>query len=216
MDPQEVAAMIDHCVLGPQTTPDDVRRVVDEVRDYGMNAACIPACFIRLAVEYGPDVPVLGGIGGSTAMTESKRDDTLRAYHAGAKEIDMTINVPRLKAGHERIVRRDVEAVVNAVPVPVKAIIETPLLDRDEIHLASQIAADAGADYIKNTTGAVGREDTDELAEIIGIMSGYLPTKVSAVSTWDEAELMLEAGAERIGTGSGPQIVEGCRAAQTH
>lgn len=209
MNAETLAAKIDHCALGPLTQPEDVRRIVDEVDEYGMNAVCVPRCYVTTAVEYGPNVPVMGGIGGGTATTESKAEDAKRAYREGAKEIDMVMNVSRLRAGHTRIVQRDIAAVVDAVPVAVKVIIETPLLDgEEEVRQASRAAKDAGADYLKNTTGFVGEQDDEEKAEHISVMSEYLPPKVSAVFSCEEVEMMIEAGAERIGTPEGPGIIE--------
>lgn len=130
----------------------------------------------------------------------------------------MMINVGKLLNGDHGAVQRDIEAVVDAVPLTVKTILETPLLEEGQIRTACEIAEAAGADIVKNTTGFLqdlrnegGYEETAQ-AEDIRIMSEYLPAKASGVLTWETASEMVEAGAVRIGTGAGAQIIETGRA----
>jgi deoxyribose-phosphate aldolase len=204
----EFAATIDHTVLGPETTPHDVIALLDEAEQYGLNA-CIPPCYVAQAAEYAPDVTLATVIGfphgqhSAAAKAAEARD----AHENGADELDMVINVGRLKAGETEAVRKDIAEVVDATPLPVKVIIETALLDEAEKHAACEAAADADADYVKTSTGfADGGAEIDD----VELMSQYLPVKASGgIGSYEEATAMLDAGADRIGASSGVEIVRG-------
>jgi len=208
MDRAEFAARIDHTVLGPTTTLADVERVLDEADTHGMNA-CIPPCYLSEAAAYAPDVTIVTVVGfpHGTHTTAAKYGEAVDAWQTGADEVDVVLNVGRLKAGDDEGVREDVEEVVAAVPVPVKVIIETALLTDAEKHRACETAAAAGAEFVKTSTGfADGGATVDD----VKLMAEYLPVKASGgVGTYDEASAMLSAGAERIGASSGVELVEG-------
>ena len=210
MDDAELAAKIDHTVLGPETTLADVTELLDEAREYGLNA-CIPPCYVAEADEYAPEVTLATVIGfphGQHA-TAAKREEAVLAYEDGGDELDMVINIGRLKAGDHEVVREDIEAVVAAVPIPVKVIIETALLTEDEKHAACEAAEEADAAFVKTSTGFAdgGAEVPD-----VELMSEYLPVKASGgVGNYEQAEAMFDAGAERIGASSGVEIVEDFR-----
>jgi deoxyribose-phosphate aldolase len=202
------AATIDHTVLGPETTPKDVIKLLDEAAEFGLNA-CIPPCYVAQAAEYAPDVTLATVIGfphGQNA-TDAKVDEAEQAHADGADELDMVLNIGLLKDGDTASVREDIAAVVDATPLTVKVIIETALLTKAEKHAACEAARDAGADYVKTSTGfADGGAEIDD----VELMSEYLPVKASGgVGNYDEAMAMLKAGAERIGASSGVEIVRG-------
>ncbi|WP_435184449.1 deoxyribose-phosphate aldolase [Halobellus sp. EA9] len=208
MDSAEFAARIDHTVLGPETTIEDVERVLDEAREYGMNA-CIPPCYVAEAAEYAPEVTIATVIGFPHGQhsTAAKHGEAVDAWQTGADELDMVINVGRLKAGDDEGVESDIAEVVAAVPVPVKVIIETALLTDAEKHRACEAAVDAGADFVKTSTGFA---DGGATVADVELMAEYLPVKASGgVGSYEEANAMLDAGAERIGASSGVEIVEG-------
>ncbi|WP_137284727.1 deoxyribose-phosphate aldolase [Halorussus salinisoli] len=210
MNDRDLAAKIDHTVLGAETTLSDVKRVLDEADEYGMNA-CIPPCYVAEAAEYAPEVTLATVVGfphGQNA-TATKRDEAVVAYEDGADELDVVINIGRLKAGEDETVREDVEEVVAAVPVPVKVIVETALLSDDEKRRACAAAEEADAAFVKTSTGFAdgGAEVPD-----VELMSEYLPVKASGgVGNYEQARAMLDAGAERIGASSGVEIVEDFR-----
>ncbi|MFC7082384.1 deoxyribose-phosphate aldolase [Halorussus caseinilyticus] len=210
MNDSELAAAIDHTVLGPETTLDDVKRVLDEADEYGMNA-CIPPCYVAEAAEHAPEVTLATVVGfphGQHA-TAAKREEAVVAYEDGADELDMVINIGRLKAGDDETVRADIEEVVAAVPVPVKVIIETALLTDDEKRRACEAAEEADAAFVKTSTGFA---DGGAKVEDVELMSEYLPVKASGgVGNYEQAKAMLDAGAERIGASSGVEIVEDFR-----
>ncbi|MFD1598251.1 deoxyribose-phosphate aldolase [Halobellus rarus] len=208
MNRTEFAARIDHTVLGPTTTLDAVETVLDEAEAYGMNA-CIPPCYVPEAAAYAPDVTLATVVGFPHGQhsTAAKHGEAVDAWQSGADEVDMVLNVGRLKAGEDEAVAADVAEVVAAVPVPVKVIIETALLDDEETHRACEAAADAGADFVKTSTGFA---DGGATVADVELMAEYLPVKASGgIGSYEEATAMLDAGAERIGASSGVEIVEG-------
>ena len=210
MNDAELAAKIDHTVLGPETTLADVEELLDAAAEYGMNA-CIPPCYVAEADEYAPDTTLATVIGfphGQHA-TAAKREEAVLAYEDGADELDMVVNIGRLKAGDHETVREDIEEVVAAVPIPVKVIIETALLTDDEKHAACRAAKEADAAFVKTSTGFA---DGGAEVEDVELMSEYLPVKASGgVGDYEQAKAMFDAGAERIGASSGVDIVEDFR-----
>jgi deoxyribose-phosphate aldolase len=210
MNESELAGKIDHTVLGPETTPEDVERVMDEAADYGMNA-CIPPCYVTEASEHASDATLATVVGfphGQHA-TNAKHDEAVGAWDEGADELDMVINVGRLKAGEHDAVRDDIELVVAAVPIPVKVIIETALLTDEEKRDACRLAKEADAAFVKTSTGFA---DGGATVEDVELMAEYLPVKASGgIGDYEKAKAMLDAGAERIGASSGIKIVEDFR-----
>lgn len=206
-DPEAIAGRIEHTVLGPETTLADVKGVLDECLAHGMRA-CVPPCYVAEADDYAPSVPLVAVIGfpqGQNA-TAAKREEAVIAWEDGADELDVVLNVGRLKGGDAEAVTDDLAEVVAAVPVPVKVIVEAPLLSTAELDVACQAAVDADAAFVKTATGfsegGATVEDVERMAE-------YLPVKASGgVGSLAEAEAMFEAGAERIGASSGAAIAE--------
>ena len=208
MDRAEFAARIDHTILGPETAPGDVGAVLEAAAEHGMNA-CIPPCYVAEAVEAASDVSVVTvcGFPHGQAASGTKKAEAEQAWSDGADEIDIVLNVGRLRSGETEAVRGELERVVAAVPVPVKVIVEAPLLSEDELRTACEMAADADADYVKTATGF--SEGGATVADV-EVMSEYLPVKASGgVGSFEAAVEMLEAGADRIGASSGIEIVEG-------
>jgi len=208
MDRDTLAARIDHTVLGPTTTPADVERVVEEATEYGMNV-CIPPCYVADVRSYAPDdltvATVIGFPHGQHAPAAKAAEAEL-AHEDGADELDVVANLGRLKAGEFDAVRADLEAVVDATQLPVKVIIETPLLDDDEKREACRAAEDAGADMVKTATGF---SDGGATVPDVALMSEYLPVKASGgVGDYEDAQAMFDAGAVRVGASSGVNIVE--------
>lgn len=208
MDRTEFAARIDHTVLGPTTTLSDVRRVLDEAADYGMNA-CIPPCYVAEARDHAPDVTIATVVGFPHGQhsTAAKREEAVDAWESGADELDVVLNVGRLKAGEDDAVAEDIAEVVAAVPIPVKVIVETALLTDGEKRRACEAAVEADADFVKTSTGFA---DGGATVEDVALMAEYLPVKASGgVGSYEEATAMFDAGAERIGASSGVDIVSG-------
>ncbi|MFC6834942.1 deoxyribose-phosphate aldolase [Halomarina ordinaria] len=205
MNREEVAARIDHTVLGPETTLADVERVVREAETHGMNV-CIPPCYLA-EVDTDVTVATVVGFPHGQHATVVKRDEAETAWRDGADELDVVVNVGRLTAGEDDVVREDLAEVVAATPLPVKVIVETALLNDDEKHRACEAAVAADAAMVKTSTGFA---DGGATVADVELMSEYLPVKASGgVGSYEEAVAMVEAGAERIGASSGVAIVEG-------
>ncbi|KDE58233.1 deoxyribose-phosphate aldolase [Halostagnicola sp. A56] len=223
MDRHELASLIDHTVLGPETTPADIETVLDDAAAYGMNA-CIPPYYLEEATAYAPDVTLATVIGFPHGQNDhdTKRREGVLAWKAGADELDVVINIGRLQAGDLEAVAAELEELVAAVPIPVKVIIETALLTDEQKRDACRAAVDADAMMVKTSTGfaeSVVSEKQRANGETVSggatvrdveLMSEYLPVKASGgVGSYDDAIRMLEAGAERIGASSGVEILEG-------
>lgn len=208
MDRDEFAARIDHTVLGPETTWNDVKTVLDAADEHGLNA-CIPPCYVAEAEEYAPEITLVTvcGFPHGQEADSAKEFEAERAWKDGADEIDVVINVGRLHAGETDAIAKELEQVVAAVPLPVKVILEAPLLSEKKLRTACAIAEEAGAAFVKTATGFAEGGAT---VEDVRIMAEYLPVKASGgIGSFREAVDMLEAGAERIGASSGVKIVEG-------
>jgi deoxyribose-phosphate aldolase len=209
MDQRELAAHIDHTVLGPETTLADVEQLLDEAADWGMNA-CIPPCYVAEARDYAPEdmtlATVIGFPHGQNAPAV-KLEEAIEAWEAGADELDVVINVGRLQAGETEVVAEELAEIVAGVPIPVKVIIETALLSDEQKHAACEAAVEADADFVKTSTGFA---DGGATVADVELMAEYLPVKASGgIGTYEEAMAMIEAGAERIGASSGVAILDG-------
>jgi len=203
----DVANRIEHTVLGPTTTLDDVLATLDEAIQYGMRA-CVPPCYVEQAASYAPGVEITTVVGFPHGQhtVESKCHEATTSWQAEAAEIDVVANIGKIKTGAIDDVRDGIAEVVAAVPIPVKVIVETPLLSDEELHDACEAAAAAGADYVKTATGF---SDGGATVSDVRLMSEYCPVKASGgVGSWSFAEQLFEAGAERIGASSGDVIVQ--------
>ncbi|ELY47635.1 deoxyribose-phosphate aldolase [Natronorubrum sulfidifaciens] len=215
MNRSELAPLIDHTVLGPETTPAAVRRTLDEAAEWGMNA-CIPPYALEMATEYAPDVTLATVVGFPHGQNDHdvKRREGVLAWKAGADELDVVINVGRLQAGEDDAVRAELAELVAAVPIPVKVILETALLTDAEIERACEAAVAADAAMVKTSTGFA---DGGATIEDVERMREYLPVKASGgIGSYDDAMAMLEAGAERLGASSGVAILEGAPEYSSH
>lgn len=208
--------MIDHTVLKADTTKETVKRIFDEAIEYGFASVCINPCHVSYAADYlkDSDVKVCTVIGfplGATT-TATKAFEAKEAIANGADEIDMVMNIGALKDQNTDYVFHDIKAVVEAAQGKiVKVILETCLLTEDEIVKACQICQEAGADYVKTSTGFSTRGATIEDVKIMKATVGD-SMKVKAaggVRTYDDMVKIVEAGADRIGTSAGCSLVEG-------
>jgi deoxyribose-phosphate aldolase len=207
MDRADFAARIDHTVLGPETTPADARRVVEEAAEHGTNA-CIPPCYVAEVADEAPDVTVMTVVGFPHGQHDPvvKREEAVEAWEDGADELDVVLNVGRVKAGEMEAVVDELAELVAAVPVSVKVIVEASLLTETEKRRAAEAAIEADADYLKTGTGFAGPATVAD----VELLTEYLPVKASGgIGTYEEARAMLDAGATRIGASAGVALVEG-------
>ena len=207
----DVPDRIEHTALGPTTRWADVTDALDDALQYGMRA-CVPPCYVADAAEYA-NVPLATvvdfphGQGATDAVCQEAR----LAWKDGADELDVVCNVGRLKAGEDEVVRERVAEVVAAVPIPVKVIVEAPLLTDEELDRVGRLVAEADAAFLKTATGF---SEGGATVEAVERLSKYLPVKASGgIGSWKEAKAMFDVGAERIGASSGDVVVEEWREA---
>ncbi|WP_247009940.1 deoxyribose-phosphate aldolase [Halorientalis litorea] len=208
----DVPARIDHTVLGPTTTDEAVLSCLDEAIEHGMNA-CVPPCHVDLATNYAPDTTVATVVGFPHGQHETgvKVAEAEQARTDGADELDVVANAGLLKAGADDAYRRDIAETVAAVSAPVKVIVEAPLLTDAELDRACELAADADADILKTATGFA---DGGATVSAVERMAAHRPVKASGgIGSWERAEAMFDAGAERIGASSGATIAREWREA---
>jgi deoxyribose-phosphate aldolase len=212
--PAELAALIDHTILKPDATADQVRRICDEAVAHRFHAVCVNPVFVplvalRLAGSGVATCSVIGFPFGATA-TASKVFEAEWAVGQGAGEIDMVIHVGALKAGEHDAVRADIAAVKRACgSALLKVIIETCLLTEEEKRIACRLAKKAGADFVKTSTGFGGGGATvADVALMRAEVGGTMGVKASGgIRDYPAALAMVQAGASRIGASASIAIV---------
>ncbi|HEX2981387.1 MAG TPA: deoxyribose-phosphate aldolase [Anaerolineaceae bacterium] len=215
---QNLAALIDHTLLKPDATPDQIAQLCFEARKYGFASVCINPGWVELCAKLlqGSPVKVCTVIGfplGATA-SEVKAFETENAIQHGATEIDMVINIGALKARDLELVARDIRGVVlvaHSHHIIVKVILETSLLTDEEKVLGSLLSKEAGADFVKTSTGfASGGATVHDVALMRKTVGPEMGVKASGgVRTYEDAEKMVRAGATRIGASAGVKIIQG-------
>lgn len=211
------ASLIDHTLLKPEASEADIRKLCDEARQFGFASVCVNPSWVKRASEFlqGSGVPVCTVIGfplGAT-LPDVKAYETRRAIFNGAREVDMVINIGALKSGDDCLVEDDIRAVADAAHenhVLCKVIIETALLTDDEKVRACLAAKNAGADFVKTSTGfAKGGATANDIALMRRTVGSELGVKASGgVKGIDDARAMFEAGATRIGASVGVKIAQ--------
>lgn len=213
-----LAGMIDHTLLKPDATPDQIAQLCFEARKHGFASVCVNPGWVPLCAQLlqGSPVKVCTVIGfplGATAP-EVKAFETQNAIDHGATEIDMVLNIGALKARDLDLVARDIRGVVQTAhargPI-VKVILETALLTDEEKTIACLIAKEAGADFVKTSTGFSGGGATvQDIALMRRVVGPEMGVKASGgVRTFEDAESMIKAGATRIGASAGVKIIQG-------
>jgi deoxyribose-phosphate aldolase len=214
----DLADMIDHTLLKPEATRDELKKMCDEAIKYGFRTVCvnsanIPYCAERLRGHKTVPIAVVGFPLG--AMTpKAKAFEAREAVRAGAAEIDMVINLGALKSHDYAMVLDDISEVVRAsAPRPVKVIIETGMLTDEEKVVASALAKMGGAAFVKTSTGfAKGGATVDDVALIRRVVGNDMEIKASGgVRTKEDALAMIAAGATRIGASASVNIVLGAK-----
>jgi deoxyribose-phosphate aldolase len=216
IDPR-IAALIDHTILKADATRAEVLKVCGEARQYNFASVCVNPYWVPLVRDElaGSPVKVCTVVGfplGATS-TESKVFETTAAIREGAQEIDMVINIGALRSGDSPAVLSDIEQVVRASHqgrALVKVIIETALLNDQEKVLACQLAKQAGADFVKTSTGfSTAGATAHDVALMRSVVGPDIGVKASGgVRTLDDLRAMVAAGASRIGASASVKIVE--------
>jgi deoxyribose-phosphate aldolase len=217
---QAVAALIDHTLLKPEATRSDVGRLCREALEYQFASVCVNSVFVAQVAaalkNSAVKTCVVVGFPLGANLSSVKLAETRAALELGAQEIDMVISVGTLKAGDDAAVRAEIESLAGDVHEHrgiLKLIIETSLLSEEEKMRACQIARDANADFLKTSTGFSAAGAT--VADVVlmrGAMGPGMGVKASGgVRTLGDLLKMVDAGASRIGTSNGVNIVREAR-----
>ncbi|MFO0773889.1 MAG: deoxyribose-phosphate aldolase [Nitrospiraceae bacterium] len=215
---QEIARVIDHTVLRPDATREDVLRLCADAREWGIEVIFIPPCYVAEAVEavHGTairvGIPVGFPLGGHRTVV--KVAEACDGVAAGAQVLDMVINVSWLKSGAYDRVRQDMAAVVEATPqAEHKVILETCLLTDEEKRTACRLAVEAGMDYVKTSTGfSTKGAVVEDVRLMVNAVRGRVKVKASGgIRNLATLRAMLDAGAHRIGTSATAAILQELR-----
>ncbi len=217
LTPEELARYIDHTLLKPEATSEQIKQVCREALQYHFASVCVNPSYVELVARElsGSDVKTCSVVGfplGAT-LPEVKAFETRKAIELGAQEIDMVINIGALKSGDEELVGKDIEAVVEVAherDALVKVIIEAALLTDEEKVRACLIAKRAGADYVKTSTGfGPGGATVEDVKLMRATVCPSMGVKAAGgIRTLEKALAMIEAGATRIGASAGVKIVQ--------
>ncbi len=219
MDKKQLAKMIDHTLLKPEATEEMIKKVCKEALDYNFASVCINPGNVKLVSELlkGSDVKVCTVIGFPLGAntSEVKAFETEDAIKNGAQEVDMVINIGKLKAKDYDYVKKDIEAVVNAAKgkALTKVIIETCLLTDEEKIAVCKLCKEAGADYVKTSTGfSTGGSTPEDVKLMRDTVGKDMGVKASGgVRSYEDALKVIEAGASRIGASASIAICEGTK-----
>ena len=211
---KNLAKYIDHTLLKPSATKDQIKKLCAEAKKHDFFGVCVNLCHLKTVVDElkGTNVSPVAVVGfplGAT-LSQVKAFEAKEAISSGAKEIDMVINIGALKDQDHDLVLNDIKTVVSAsAPYPVKVIIETSELTQEEKIQACKIAKSAGAHFVKTSTGFAKAgatiEDVKLMRETVGPDMGVKAS--GGIKTKEQAIAMIEAGANRLGTSISVEIV---------
>ena len=216
INPEQLVRMIDHTLLKNTAVKKDIELLCSQALEYSFATVCVHPFYVGIcsSLLHRTSTKVCTVIGFPHGMhkTGAKVSETLQALHDGAQEIDMVIQVGALLDGEKDIVWNDIRSVTDTAHQSgalVKVIIETCLLNTDQKIMAAELVADAGADFIKTSTGFAGG---GAIASDILLLRKHLPAEIGikasgGISTYQSALEMIEAGAQRIGTSNGIHII---------
>ncbi|EIT84800.1 Deoxyribose-phosphate aldolase 1 [Fictibacillus macauensis ZFHKF-1] len=218
MSNKDLVSMIDHTLLKPEATAEQVETLALEAKEYKFASVCVNPTWVKKAADILKDTPevkvctVIGfPLGASTP--EVKAFETINAIENGADEVDMVINIGALKSKQFDLVEQDIAAVINAAKgkALTKVIIETCLLTDEEKVKACELSVKAGADYVKTSTGfSTGGATVEDVALMRKTVGPDLGVKASGgVRSLEDAQNVVKAGATRIGASSGVAIAKG-------
>jgi deoxyribose-phosphate aldolase len=217
----EIARLIDHTLLKPEATRENIRKLCAEALQYGFAAVCVNPTNVAEAADLlraGPvRVSTVVAFPLGATLPEVKIYETEEAVKLGAQEIDVVINIGALKSGEDKALEADVRGVVAAAHrggAICKVILECALLNREEKVRGARAAKNAGADFVKTSTGfGPGGATVDDVRLLRSVVGQAMGVKAAGgIRTLDDLCTMVEAGANRIGASAGVQILEQARA----
>ncbi len=212
----EIAAMIDHTLLKQDASEAQIRKLCEEARAYHFASVCVNPCYVKLCAELlsgrGVSVCTVIGFPLGASTSENKAREAAEAVQNGAQEVDMVANAGQIRSGAWEAAGRDIAMVREAVPGAVlKVIIEACLLTEEEKEHICRIAKEAGADFVKTSTGfSTGGATAEDVALMRRTVGPEMGVKAAGgIRTAEDARKMVKAGASRIGASAGIAIVEG-------
>lgn len=216
---EQLAKIIDSTLVKATATKSEIEKLCREAVQYGFGCVVVNPTYVKLATSLieGTEIKVGSTVGFpfGVALPEIKALEAVKAVEDGASELDMVLNLGALKSGDYELVRRDVKAVVDvkrlSSEIIVKVIIETPLLTTEEKITACKLVKEAGADFVKTSTGLFGGgatvEDVRLIRQVVGKDFGV--KAAGGVRAYADALAMIQAGANRIGTSTAAAIIQG-------
>ncbi|GAB95927.1 deoxyribose-phosphate aldolase [Kineosphaera limosa] len=212
----DVAQLIDHTLLKPESTRADVERLVAEAAELGTYSVCVSPNMLPLTDNRGLKVATVCGFPSGAHKAQVKAAEAAQSVRDGADEIDMVIDIAQLKSGDVAGTEAEIRAVREAAPAPtvLKVIIESALLTDDEIVAACRASEAAGADFVKTSTGMnpAGGASVHAVELMAQTVGGRLGVKASGgVRTGEDAEAMIAAGATRLGVSGSRALLEGLK-----
>jgi deoxyribose-phosphate aldolase len=217
LTPARLAAMIDHTLLKPEALSADIVRLCEEARRCGFASVCVNPCWTALAASMlrgtGVAVSTVVGFPLGATLTSAKRAEAAEAVKLGARELDMVINLGALRGGDYGRVRLDIAGVAEvaySAGARLKVILETALLDDEQKAIGCLLAAAAGADFVKTSTGfGPGGATEHDVALMRLVVGSRLGVKAAGgIRTLSDARKMIAAGATRLGASAGVKIIE--------
>ena len=216
---KELAKLIDSTLVKAVATKSEIEKLCHEAIQYGFRCAVVNPVYVKFTAKLleGSNVKVCSTVGFpfGVSLPEIKALEAVKAVEDGAEELDMVINLSALKSGDYEFVKRDIAAVVDvkrlSKEIIVKVIIETAYLTRDEKIITCKLVKEAGADFVKTSTGLFGGgatvEDVRLMRQTVGKDMGV--KAAGGIRTYADAVAMIEAGANRIGTSTAVAIIKG-------
>lgn len=208
---------IEHTILKPDTMESDIKKLCEEAIEHGFFGVCVPPYFVKLASIILKDssikIVTVAGFPLGYNTTPAKVEEARKAMDEGAHEIDMVMNIAALKNNDLNFVQNDIQSVATLVQLKgckLKVIIETALLSNDEKVKACEICAKVGVDFVKTSTGFAS---SGAKLKDIELMRKNLPANIKikasgGIKTKEQAKDLVKAGADRLGTSSGPDLIE--------
>ncbi|MCS7124038.1 MAG: deoxyribose-phosphate aldolase [Candidatus Bathyarchaeota archaeon] len=215
----QLAKLIDSTLVKATATKDEIERLCREAIQHGFGCVMVNPVYVGLAASLlkGSNVRVGSTVGFpfGVSLPDIKALEAVKAVEEGACELDMVMNLSAFKSGDYKLVKRDIEAVTAVKRISsdiiVKVIIETPILTNEEKITACKIVKEAGADFVKTSTGLFGKgatvEDVKLMRQVVGRDFGV--KAAGGIRTYKDAVAMIEAGANRIGTSTALAIIKG-------
>lgn len=206
---------IDHTYLKPDCSQESVKILCEEGIRFGFFSVCIPPFYVRLAKQFLVDsdckISTVIGYPYGYSSTAAKVEEIKRALDDGADELDVVINICAVKNENWSYLKNDIESMTRAVQMRgkiIKIIIESALLTREEIVKVCESCLESGVDFVKTSTGLFEGADLSTIALLRDVLKEEVKIKASGgIRNYDQAEAMINAGANRLGTSAGTQIV---------